>query len=251
MTRTATVAAVNVKLPSFWPAHPEVWFALVEAQFTTRGITVQKTWFDYIVASLSPKFASEVHDLILKPPGDHPYDTLKTQLIKQTAASEQRKLQQLFNAEELGDRKPTQLLCRMQQLLGDKTGAPDSDGTFLCELFLQRLPATVHMVLASTDESLTLDKLAELADKVMEVATPSVSATATPQVTTEVEQLRTEVTRLQEMVKSRNSADNQPPTPGVHLALSAPARLQIPHFAGTTRNLVKSLTSVGHLAPKG
>ena len=36
------------------------------------------------------------------------------------------------------------------------------------------------MVLASTDESLTLNKLAELADKVMEVATPSVSAIATP-----------------------------------------------------------------------
>ena len=45
------------------------------------------------------------------------------------------------------------------------------------------------MVLVSTDESLTLDKLAELADKVVEVATPSVSAvtvSSTPQLTTEV-----------------------------------------------------------------
>jgi len=77
------------------------------------------------------------------------------------------------------------------------------------------------MVLASTDESLALDKLAELADKVMEVATPSVSAIATPQITTEVEQLRTEVTRLQELVKSlttqarQRSTSNprQPPSP--------------------------------------
>lgn len=75
--------------------------ATVEAQFTTRRITSQKTQFDYVVASLSPEFATEVRDLILKPPTDHPYDTLKEQLIKRTVASGQRKLQQLFNSEEL------------------------------------------------------------------------------------------------------------------------------------------------------
>jgi len=51
----------------------------------------------------------EVRDLILQPPDATPYNKLKEQLIKHTAASEQCRLQQLFNAEELGDRKPVDI----------------------------------------------------------------------------------------------------------------------------------------------
>ena len=113
---------------------------MVKAQFNTRGITTQKTHFNHVIAS---EFAIEVRDLFIRPSADTPYDTLKAELIKRMAASEQRKLQQLISGEELGDRKPTQLLCRMQQLLEDHLGvAPDSN-VFLKELFLQRLPAYI------------------------------------------------------------------------------------------------------------
>ena len=112
--------------------------------------------FDYVIASLSLEIVFEIRDLLIRPPTDAPYDNLKAELVKRTAASEQRKLQQLISGEELGDRKPTQLLRRMQQLLGDHLGAMPDNNAFLKELFLQRLPSNVRIVLASADNATDL-----------------------------------------------------------------------------------------------
>ena len=199
-TPSPSLAAVSIKLPPFWPTDPTVWFIQVEAQFSTRGITNQKTRFDYVVASLSPEIAFEIRDLLIRPPTDTPYDTLKTELIKRTAASEQRKLQQLISGKELGDRKPTQLLRRMQQLLGDHLDTTPDNNAFLKELFLQRLPANVRIVLASADATTDLSKLADMADKIVEVATPTVAAVSEP--SAEIQQIKAEVSRLADVVAS-------------------------------------------------
>ena len=65
------------------------------------------------------------------------------------------------------------------------------------ELFLQRLLPNVRMVLASMPDTGNITDLAQLADKVMEVATPSVSSITT---TTELDQLRQEVAELKTML---------------------------------------------------
>ena len=54
---------------------------------------------------MSPEFAMDIRDLFLKPSAKNPYDTLKVQLIKYTASSEQLKHRQLINGDELGDKK--------------------------------------------------------------------------------------------------------------------------------------------------
>jgi hypothetical protein len=91
----------------------------------------------------------------------------------------------------------------MQQLLGDKLGTSADANSFLRELFLQRLPSNVRVVLASADSSMDLDKLADMADKVMEVATPTVAAvSATHTDSSEVQLLREEVARLADLVRS-------------------------------------------------
>lgn len=223
-THHSSVAAVGIKLPPFWPADPEVWFAQVDAQFATRGITAQKTKFDYIVSSLSPTFATEVRDLLLKPPEEFPYDTLRAALIRRTAVSEQHKLQQLISGEELGDRKPTQLLRRMQQLLGDRLGSSVDATSFLRELFLQRLPVNVRMVLASADASMDLNKLADMADKVMDVSSLAIAAISDSRPdNSDLAQLREEVARLADLVNSLASQEHprrRRSTPQSHRSLS-------------------------------
>ncbi len=200
----AVVHSVQLKIPPFWPTDPQLWFAQVEAQFSTRGISAQKTKFDYVVSSLDHEFAQEVRDLLLSPPTTTPYTKLKEQLIERTAASEQRRLQQLFHSEDLGDRKPSQLLRRMQQLLGDKMNS--TDASFLRELFLQRLPSNVRMLLAATgDSKMDLPELAQLADKIMEVAvTPASnisSATLVQNPSSELQSLRSELSDLRHLVE--------------------------------------------------
>ena len=208
-----TLASISLKLPPYWPADPLIWFAQVEAQFQTRKITSQKTRYDYVVASLSPEVAMEVRDLVLKAPDSDQYDRLKEALIERTAASEQRRLQQLFTGEELGDRKPSQLLRRMEQLLGQSSEEAPS---FLKELFLQRLPSGVRMVLASAKSDTPLSELALLAEKVMEVSSPPPpvnNISENDSLFTEVAQLREEVARLTQLVKSASRAPSRGRSP--------------------------------------
>ena len=82
--------------------------------------------------------------------------------------------------------------------------AATTDSFFLRELFLQQLPANFRMVLASADVSMDMGKLTDMADKVMEVAVPTVAAIPSSTATNsqEVQQLRQVVARLTELVTS-------------------------------------------------
>ncbi|CAN7937126.1 unnamed protein product [Ixodes hexagonus] len=168
----APVAAVAVRLPPYWDRNPRVWFLQAESQFHLARITSQQRMYHHVVSVLSPTAADEVYDVLSNPSITNPYDQLKAALLQRTEASERTRWQQLLSAEELGDRRPSQLLRRMTQLLGER--ASTIDDALLRELFLQRLPPNVQMVLAAA-APLNLTGLAGLADVIMEVSTPSTS----------------------------------------------------------------------------
>ena len=207
-----SVNVATLKLPTFWPSDPELWFAQVEAQFATRGIIKHLTKLVHMVASLPPEFAAEVRDLVVNRPKSSPYDELRTELTKRTSPSESKKLQQLISAEELGERKPSQLLRHMRQLLGEKP--PLVGDNLLTHLFVNRLPANIRVVLASSIDSMPLDKIAQLADKMLEAsgqssvhednigpASMSVATQPVPSLASEVNVLRQEVSNLNSVLQ--------------------------------------------------
>ena len=122
-TPTATAYAVSLKLPDFWPSDPKLWFAQAEALFTAQNVTQEKTKFGHVVCVLPARYASEVSDIILRPP-EQPYKVLKAELTKCVCPSKRQRLQQLLHVDDLGDRKPSQLLRHMLNLCGD--AVPDA-----------------------------------------------------------------------------------------------------------------------------
>ena len=103
----------------------------------------------------------------------------------------------------------------MQQLLGEKSDTVD--GSFLCELFLQRLPSNVRMVLASSPDTLDIEGLATLADRIMEVA-PTVNAISSGQspaadLLSELSQLCAEVVNLRKMLHPPDRRRGRSTTP--------------------------------------
>ncbi|BHF76889.1 hypothetical protein SprV_0501998900 [Sparganum proliferum] len=158
-------------LPSVWLGDIALWLRTVESRFALRQITREDTKFHYVVAALPMDIATDLRDIIDCPPTEAPYTALKEALISRISLSTQKRLQRLISEEDLGDRKPTQLLRRLEQLAdGQKL-----DATMFKQLFLQRLPPSVQAILAPNIPSSTVQTLAETADRILEYYQPPVT----------------------------------------------------------------------------
>nr|XP_037280447.1 uncharacterized protein LOC119173763 [Rhipicephalus microplus] len=162
----------TLRLQEFWQAESVLWFLSVEPLFQRHQITSQTAWYSYVIGAFLPAVIAILRDILCSLPPDNPYDTLKDELIHCTTESEQCRLQQLLTSEELGDRTPRERLLRTRHLIGDHSAALDA--SILRKLFLQRLPQQVRMILSLSFTD-TLDSLAWIADKIMDIGVPSLS----------------------------------------------------------------------------
>lgn len=156
-----------VQIPVYNRADPALWFVMCESTFklaVPKPITDPITKFNYVVSHLPPEVASLVRDILMNPDAEDPYSKLKTELINRSGESSQQEIRQLLSGEELGTRKPSELLRNMRRR-AETLKVPDK---LMLELFLQRLPTSVQSILAAVTD-LTLDKAAEIADRILEV----------------------------------------------------------------------------------
>lgn len=145
-----------LQLPPFWPTNPQVWFTRVEMHFHLWRISTQIARSCYVVACLPPQVADEIGDVLSQPPSENAYDRLRCALLARTMESERSQVQHLLTPQELGDRRPSQLLHRMHRLLSSETS--DNQDTMLRGLFLSKLPEGMRMILAAAEDA-SLDRL--------------------------------------------------------------------------------------------
>lgn len=198
---------VALKIPPFWKKHPAMWFTQLEMQFELSGITTDHTKFFYVASNLNEEIAMEVTDIILNPPAIDKYNKLKSELIKRLSSSDEQKLKQLLEREEMGDRSPSQFLRYIKNLAG--SGVSE---TLLRTLWIGRLPSSIQCIISAFD-SKNLKDVAAIADKIQENTQPnkfigSVSNTVNQ---SEVDMLRKEINELKLEIRSMAKGNSVAP----------------------------------------
>lgn len=160
----ATVT-VSSRIPEFWCDQPRLWFVQCEAILGPQKLS-DDARFNLVVAKLGKDVIQQVSDILLKPPETKKFEALKARLLVVYEESENRQFQKLLSEMQLGDQKPSQLLRRMKDLARGKI--PDET---LIIMWQGHLPSSVRAVLA-VSEVKDLEKLAAIADKIMETTRP-------------------------------------------------------------------------------
>lgn len=212
MQRVSTDASsdfprMGLRLPPFWPDDPEVWFAQIEALFANAGVVSESVKFNYVVGNLDQQYITEVKDILLRPPAAFRYEKLKQELVKRLTTSKQHKVKQLLMHEQLGDRKPSQFLRHLRSLAGQNV--PED---FLQTIWTSRLPENIQALLA-TQKNASLETLAELADQVQDIASPTRHVAATADHGSTISVMANEIAELRRMVKDLTVQLNRSPRP--------------------------------------
>lgn len=201
-----SAVSLSSKIPDFWTDQPRVWFIRTEAILAPQKMA-DEAKFSIVVSKLTKESIQQVTDLLIDPPESNKFETLKNRLLQIYEESESRKLQKLIGEMELGEQKPSQLLRRMRDLGRGKI--PDDT---LRMLWQGHLPQAARAVLAVTD-TLDLEKLATIADKILETTRPAhisevtqVTSTSTNKILAEIYKINI---RLNNMERGRSGQRNE------------------------------------------
>ena len=122
------------------------------------------------MSALDNTTAAEVKSVLLNPPDQNKYETLKTALLGAFGKSQARKDAELLNISGSSDRSPSALLQKLESLNNDAE-------TLRRAFFIAQLPTQVRSILA-LQEFLEIHDLAKAADRIVEVNNISQTVTA-------------------------------------------------------------------------
>lgn len=154
-----SVNTIQIKIPPFWKADPELWFFQIEAQFTSANIRSDLSKYNQIVGKLDTDTLTAVSDIVKNPPANNKYQTLRDRLTSQFAETDRQKLKTLFNDLSLNDGKPSDLLRKMKDKSCNKVG-----DELLQELWCNRLSHQIQAILSCSNEPLA--QQVKMADKI-------------------------------------------------------------------------------------
>ena len=166
----------HIQLPIFIKSDPALWFLKVEEIFNISLATDEEIKYSLVVAALPLDVISEVRNVLANKPATTPYSHLKAALLKVFSCTFDDRFQALLRDEKLGDRKPSQLLARMQSLMQENNTPIDK--TIIKTLFMQRMPDIVRQILAPTVENSSVETLAEMADNIHKANPTAQSSTS-------------------------------------------------------------------------
>lgn len=209
------LARISVKLPLFWHARPELWFAQIESQFATAGVTTELSKYHTVETAIDGEILSQVSDVILNVPAENQYSTLKKRMLEEFSVSEQKHLKKLLQDIELGDLRPSQVLREMKNLAVNQV-----EDAFLKSMWMTRLPIHMRSIISISTEP--LDNIDIMADKISEVNdNVSHNEISVPKATTtddtlqqQIQQLTKEVSNLKAQLqrshsRNRSSSNSQ------------------------------------------
>ncbi|XP_046960643.1 uncharacterized protein LOC124530502 [Vanessa cardui] len=210
---SAELCRVGVRVPPFWVVKPKIWFAQIEAQFNLARITDDNTKFYYVLAHLDGQYSAVVEDIIENPPASGKFEKLKSELIKRLSISRQKKVKQLLQSEELGDRKPSQFLRHLQQLAG-----PNMPDEFITDVWTSRLPSNLQTIIAS-QANMTLQDLADLADRVHDIApsSPHMAVASVSRLESAMDMMARQITELTKQVSELTTRHHRPRSRSRHM----------------------------------
>jgi len=159
--------------------------------------------FYYVISHLDNKYAVEVEDVITNPAPTGRYERIKAELIRRLPLSKEQRVRQLLMHEKMGDRRPTQFLWHLRTLAG--LSVPSD---FLRTLWTNRLPPNIQAIIAMQAQ-VSLDDMAQLADKIAEVMPPPYVA----RVSSSGDDICTLTDRIDELVRQVAALSTNPSHP--------------------------------------